>query len=139
VRPQLEVREIIAIVLYKFAHGLNLKHMSNGFDVGAPTVCKYVDIMCDVFCNKDIFFDKYIKISIGDHLLHIIQQFEDLIGLPNICSAIDGTRIPLVERSNKRYIAIVDYYNRKGFHNIVLQTICDTNKLFWNVCANQPK
>jgi hypothetical protein len=55
VRPQLEVREIIAIVLYRFARGLNLKHMLDRFDVGAPTVCKYVDIVCDVFCNKDIF------------------------------------------------------------------------------------
>jgi hypothetical protein len=140
VMPQLEVKEIVAIVLYMFAHGLSPKHMSNIFDMGAPTACKYVDIMCDVFCNKDKLFDKYIKISIKDHLLHIIQQFEDLTCLPNICGAIDGTHILLVERPNKRYtIAIVDYYNIKGFHNIVLQTICDTQKLFQNVCASQPR
>jgi hypothetical protein len=34
--------------------------------------------------------------------LHIAQQFEDLIGLPNICGAIDGTHIPLAKRPNKK-------------------------------------
>ncbi len=72
--------------------------------------------------------------------MHIIQQFKDLTCLPNICDAIDGTHIPLGERPNRRYtIATIDYYNRKRFHNIVLQTICDTHKLFWNVCVSQPK
>jgi hypothetical protein len=122
VRPQLEVRKIVAIVLYKFAHGLSQKHIvlykfahglsqkhivlykfahglsqkhiSNRFDVGASIVCYYVDIVCDVLCNKDKLFDKYIKNPIRDGLLHIVQQFEDLTSLPNICGAIDGTQIP---------------------------------------------
>ncbi len=68
-RPQLEVRKIVASVLYKFAHGLSLKHMSHIFDLGASTIHKYVDIMCDALCNKDKFFNKYIKIPTRDCLL----------------------------------------------------------------------
>ncbi len=98
--------------------------MSNKFDVGKSIVRKYVNI---VLCNKDKLFDKYIKTSTKDRLLNIIQQFEDLTRLPNICGAIDGTHIPLAEGSNKRYIiAVVDDYNQKRFHSIFLQTICDT-------------
>jgi hypothetical protein len=82
VRSQLKVNKIVPIVLYMFAHGLSPKHMSSIFDVGASTVHKFVDIMCDVFCNKDKLFDKYIKILTRDHLLQIIQQFEDLTCLP---------------------------------------------------------
>jgi hypothetical protein len=63
-----------------------------------------VDIVCDVLCNKDKLFDKYIKTPTKDHLLHIIQQFEDLIGLPNNYGAIDGTHIPVAERLNRSYI-----------------------------------
>jgi hypothetical protein len=78
-----------------------------------------VEIVCDVLCNKDKFFDKYIKIPTGDHLLDIIQQFEELTGLPNICGAINGTHIPLDERPNRRYfIPATNYYNRKRFYNI---------------------
>jgi hypothetical protein len=61
VRPQLEVREIVVILFYRFAHGLSPKHMLDKFDVGASTLHKYVDIVCDVLCNKDKLFDKYIK------------------------------------------------------------------------------
>ena len=32
-----------------------------------------------------------------------------------------------------------DFYNRKHFHSIVLQAVCDTNRLFWNVCVGQPR
>jgi hypothetical protein len=44
VRPQLEVRKIVPIVLYMFTHGLSPKHMLSIFDVGASTIHKYVDI-----------------------------------------------------------------------------------------------
>jgi hypothetical protein len=78
-----------------------------------------VDIVCDVFCNKDKLFEKYVKTPTKDHLLHIIQQFEDLISLPNICGDIDGTHIPIVERLNRRYtIATTSHYNQKTFFNI---------------------
>jgi hypothetical protein len=101
--------------------------MSDKFDVGSSTVRKYVDIMCDVLCNKEKLFDKYIKTPTRDRLLHIIQQFEDLTHLPNICGAIDGTHISLAERSNRRYIiAVIDYYNQKRFHSNFFQTVCDT-------------
>ncbi len=71
-RPQLEVRKIVAIVLYMFAHGLSLKHMSYIFDVSTSTIHKYVDIACDALCNKDKLFDKYIKIPTRNCLMHII-------------------------------------------------------------------
>jgi hypothetical protein len=71
-RPQLEVRKIVAIVFYMFAHGLSLKHMSYIFDVGTSTIHKYVDITCDALCNKDKLLDKYIKIPTRNCLMHII-------------------------------------------------------------------
>jgi hypothetical protein len=73
-RPQLEISKIVAIVLYRFVHGFNPKHMSNTFDVGASIIHKYVDIIGDVLCG-DKFFGKYISTTSKDHLLHIIQQF----------------------------------------------------------------
>jgi hypothetical protein len=86
--------------------------MSNRFEVGAYTIRKFVNIMCDVLCNQDKLFDKYIKTPTRDLLLHIIQQFEDLISLPNICGVIHGTHIPLFKRLHKRYtIATTSYYN----------------------------
>jgi hypothetical protein len=95
--------------------------MSNKFDVGdlLYTTYKYVDIVCDVLCNKDKLFDKYLKTPTKDCLLHIRQQFEDLIGLPTSCGAIDGTHVPVAKRLNRRYIiAATNYCNQKRFLNI---------------------
>ncbi len=82
--------------VYRFAREFNPKHLSNGFDVGTSTLHKYVNVVCNVLCNKNKFFGK-ISSSFEDHLLHIIQQFQELIGLQNICGIIDGTHISLVE------------------------------------------
>jgi hypothetical protein len=60
------------------------------------------------------------------------------MGLSNICGAIDGIHIPLVKRPNIRYTLVtLYYYNWKKSHNIVLQVVCDTQKMFCNVCVGQ--
>jgi len=72
-----------------------------------------VDIVCDVLCNKDKLFDKYLKTPTKDRLLHIRKQFEDLIGLPTSRGA------PIVERLNRKYIiAATNYCNQKRFLDI---------------------
>ncbi len=37
---QLEIKKVVAIVLYRFIHGFSFKQMLNRFDVGAPTIQK---------------------------------------------------------------------------------------------------
>jgi hypothetical protein len=60
------------------------------------------------------------------------------MGLSNICGAIDGIHIPLAKRPNIRYILVtLYYYNWKKSHSIVLQVVCDTQKMFCNVCIGQ--
>ena len=68
----------------------------------------------------------------------IINDFEELTSLLNICGAIDGTHIPLAEHPSKTITLVEsDFYNRKKFHSIVLQGVCDSKKIFWNVCTKQ--
>ncbi len=52
---------------------------------------------------------------------------------------IDGTHIPLSAKPNKQITSsIVDFYNRKRFHNIVLQAMCDCDIFFgMHVLVNQ--
>jgi hypothetical protein len=59
--------------------------------------------------------------------------------LPNICGTIDGTYFPLADRPNRRVtLAASDFFNRKKFHSIVLQSVSDANKILWNVYTGQP-
>jgi hypothetical protein len=52
VRPHLENKKIIAVIFYKFGNGHNATHMANCFNVGASTIRKYMNIVCDVLINK---------------------------------------------------------------------------------------
>jgi hypothetical protein len=92
-----------------------------------------------VLTNKDKLFNKYINILSNQHLKDIMAHFKDLTDIPNICGAIDGTHILLVDFPSKKGTLIVgDFFNRKKFHSIMLQVLCDVDKIFWNICASQP-
>ncbi len=48
---------------------------------------------------------------------------------------IDGTHIPLSTKPNKQITSfVVDSYNRKRFHNIVLQVMCDCDFFLECMC-----
>jgi len=84
-------------------------------------------------------FSLCISIPSGNSLHSIISDFEKITVLPNICGAIDGTHIPLSENPNKSITLVAtNFSNRKKFNSIILQGVCDSQKIFWNVCVGQP-
>ena len=88
--------------------------------------------------GEDGIFFQFFQTPSGNRFQSIIEKFMDITGLPNIAGAIDGTHIPLSARPSRRYTPMPqDFYNRLHFHSIVLQVVCDTNKIFWDVCARQ--
>ncbi len=58
-------------MIYRLADGSSATHMANWFswfNVGASTIKKYVDIVCDALCDKNKMFNKYVSIPFGDCL-----------------------------------------------------------------------
>jgi len=41
----MEIRKIVASILYRFAHGYNAEYMADCLKIGASTIRKYVDII----------------------------------------------------------------------------------------------
>jgi hypothetical protein len=69
--------------------------------VGASTIKKYVDIVCDMLIDKNKLFSKYINIP-------SCQCLKD------INTAIDGIHILLMDLPSKRVtLASGDFFNRK--------------------------
>ncbi len=84
--------------------------------MGALTIKKYVDIVYDVLIDKDKLFSKYINILSCQCLKDIIAYFENLTCIPNICEAIDGIHILLMDLPSKRVtFASGDFFNRKKY------------------------
>ena len=44
------------------------------------------------------------------------HEFKDLQQIPYVIGAVDGSHIPIIAHR----LHVVDYYNRKGFHSILL-------------------
>ncbi|XP_071649930.1 putative nuclease HARBI1 [Temnothorax longispinosus] len=55
-------------------------------------------------------------------------------GISGVIGAIDGCHIPIMQLHNNA----VDYYNKKGFHSVILQGVCDNKKRFIDVYIGVP-
>jgi hypothetical protein len=141
IRSQLETKKIVAIVIYQFAHGFSATHMDlvlmDRLNVSASIIRKYVDIVYDVLIDKDKLFSKYISIPSSQHLNNIITHFENLTCIPKVCGALDRTHILLADLPSKKVTLVIsDFFDRKKFHNIVLQLCVMQKKIFWNAFAS---
>ena len=56
------------------------------------------------------------------------QEFQDLHQIPYVVGAVDGSHIPIVAPR----LHAPDYYNRKGFHSVLLQGVVSAKCLFWD-------
>ena len=59
-------------------------------------------------------------------VLGIKRKLYDVAGFPGILGLIDGTQLPIIAPSEDE----PEYVNRKGFHSINCQAICDGNMTF---------
>ena len=67
-------------------------------------------------------------------LLNISAQFLPASTLPNVFGAVDGTHIGVKAPSDEEHI----YVNRKNFHSINVQGVCDANMKLLDVVAKWP-
>jgi len=126
-----KLRKAIGLVLYQLAYGVSANIIANRSNVGAFTVCKYVDIIVKVLISRDELLSWYIFIPYGPRLLRIMDGFF------HTCGNIDGFHISLPQKLDKRVTTIpIDYHCRwKSCNLVILQAICDMDKLFWNFFA----
>ena len=76
-----------------------------------------------------VLLPRYIQVPAGDELKKIVEGFKDGLGFPQCAGVVDGTHIPIVSPEE----CPADYYNRKGFHSIVVQGMVDNVGRFMEV------
>ena len=62
------------------------------------------------------------------------MELYEVAGFPGILGCLDCTHIPIIAPADDEY----SYVNRKGFHSINVQAICNANMEFTNVTARWP-
>lgn len=86
------------------------------------------------------YFNRVIKIIVAHVREYIIwpndeqkttDEFKNRAGIPGVIGAVDGTHIPIC---TPKFMPN-SYLNRKMYHSIVLQAVCDVNYIFTDCFA----
>lgn len=92
-------------------------------------------IFCEILDLIGLISGQYIRWPNMQKLLQTANIFEARSrGIPGVIGAIDGCHIAIKQPENNP----VDYYNRKGFHSIILQGVCDERGVFIDTTIGRP-
>ncbi|KAB0800519.1 hypothetical protein PPYR_06259 [Photinus pyralis] len=137
----LEIPIRILIALRFFASGsYQMDVGSNLFmSVSQPTVSRCISEVSDAF-NVPAIFNRFVRFPHNfEELDRVRMGFFEKYNFPGVVGCIDCTHVAIVappaedpDRPGHLYI------NRKGFHSINVQLICDSNLKILNVKASHP-
>ena len=126
------MEETIAITLWRLGTNIEYRSIAHLFGVGVSTVCVTVQEVCNAIVNN--LFQRYIKIPTGQSAETVVDGFLHRWGFPQCFGAIDGSHIPIIAPTRNHQ----DYFNRKGWHSIVLQALVDHEYKFMNSYVGWP-
>ncbi|XP_077340586.1 uncharacterized protein LOC143984150 [Lithobates pipiens] len=128
----LPVRKRVAIALWKLATNSGYRSIGHLFDVSKSLVCWCVQDFCKAVCT--LLAPEIVHFLDREKFKDVADYFENRWGLPQCIGAIDGSHIPII--APREYYT--DYFNRKGWHAIILQGVVDGKGLFWSVNVGKP-
>ena len=132
VREPLSVEQKVAICLWRLGTNVEYRTIGHLFGVGVSTVCNAVHEFCRVIV--DTMSAKYITIPNHQQVSRIVDGFSTKWGFPQCIGAIDGTHIPIIAPKENH----VDYFNRKGYHSVILQALVDHDYRFLDIYVGWP-
>ena len=96
------------------------------------TVCIVTKEVCAAIVDK--LLPKYIRIPRDEGLREVVDGFKRKWGFPQCAGAVDGTHIPIISPEDFH----ADYYNRKGWHSILMQGMVNHFGQFMDVYIGWP-
>jgi hypothetical protein len=131
-RKAIPVEQGVALTLWYLATNTDYRTIGHLFGVSKATVCMVTKEVCGAIVK--VLLPRYIRVPTGDELTKVVEGFKEGLGFPQCAGVIDGTHIPIVSPEE----CPADYYNRKGFHSIVMQGMVDIVGRFMEVYIGWP-
>jgi hypothetical protein len=76
----------------------------------------------------------YIRVPQGNDIEKVVDGFISRWQFPQCAGAVDGTHIPTIAPAENH----TNYFNRKGFHSIVIQALVDHQYRFMDIYIGWP-
>ena len=118
-RKAISTEKRVALTLWFLSTGSDYRTIGHLFGVSKSTVCVVAKDVCH--CIVKLLLPKYIQLPRGAALEDVLRGFKTDLGFPQCAGAVDGSHIPIVSPQE----CPADYYNRKGWHSIILQGTVD--------------
>ena len=126
-RAAITVEKRVAVALWRLATTSEYRNIGHLFGISRSSVCLIVLEVCQLI--MDILMPKHIKKPEGNQLKEIVEVFERKWGFPQCVGAVDGSHIPIIAPPEYH----TDYFNRKGWHSVILQGVVDPCYRFWDI------
>ncbi|XP_067204184.1 putative nuclease HARBI1 isoform X1 [Linepithema humile] len=124
--PKLSPSKQLAIAVWFFGNQEVYRSIADRFGVSKDTVWRCVFNVAYILQQH---VQNYIKWPEAYEILNVQQEFATISNFPGVVGVIDGCHISIsapIEHPNS-------YINRKGFHSILLQGICNHKMKFIDV------
>ncbi|XP_061193784.1 putative nuclease HARBI1 [Saccostrea echinata] len=121
----------ILIALRFYASGSFLQVLGDTTGVDKSTVSRIVLKVSQALVS---LAPRFIKWPTDEELTSIKSDFFKLAGFPGVIGCIDGTHVRIQGPSENEPA----FVNRKGYHSINVQAICDNAGKFTNIVARWP-
>lgn len=131
-RDAIATEKRVGITLWFLATGCDYRTIGHLFGVAKSTVCMITKEVCYHIVRE--LLPQYIQLPQADALKEVISSFASDYGFPQCAGAVDGTHIPISSPQE----CPADYYNRKGWHSIIMQGTVNNRGLFIDVYVGWP-
>ncbi|XP_051158568.1 putative nuclease HARBI1 [Leptopilina boulardi] len=115
--------------------GKHVLHLSESLKTVADRfgVCKDTAWNCMLSVSQvlNALSGEYIKWPEANNFHQVARDFSNAGGFPNVLAAVDGCHVEIRAPSTNPG----SYVNRKGFHSLLLQGMCDSQGRFLDVFA----
>ena len=125
-RLAIPVQVKVAVSISRFATGNSMQSIADLYKIGLSSSQLAVSQFCGALKKK--LLRKFINWPSPSSMKRYAQEFQDLHQIPYVVGAVDGSHIPIVAPR----LHAPDYYNRKGFHSVLLQGVVSAKCLFWD-------
>ena len=131
-REPISVEKRVAVTIWRLATNVEYRTIGHLFGISRASVCCIVQEVCKEIVH--VLMPKYIKWPKGDEIQDIVDVFEHKWGYPQCGGAIDGSHIPIIAPQQFH----TDFFNRKGWHSIILQGVVDGKYRFMDITVGWP-
>ena len=128
--PEICPSKQLLIALWVWSTPDSYRSVSQRFNVSKSSVARILRRMADVLVEMASSFIKWPE---GQHAQNVREHFNKMSEFPGVIGCIDGTHIPIpapTEHSDS-------YLNRKGYHSVQMQAVCQHNLKFTNCYVGQ--